>query len=149
MTLIIAFTTVLRTTVLHCDIHKTASCYVHVRAVVHDEWNADCKKTPQGLGYTGKISITADGATCLDWHHYLSGSQIKDQEFADGNIIDAENFCRNPHRFDTNTKDRNPTLWCLVKDDKGRPKGADCAVPLCSKYEFAVCISDVIFDKCV
>ncbi|XP_076008005.1 factor VII-activating protease-like [Genypterus blacodes] len=84
----------------------------------------DCYRD-NGESYRGTVSITADGAECLDWNSNFvrqkGGDPFKDYPGFDG--IGPHSYCRNP--------DGDDQPWCFVNKD-GKLKWEYCNVRKCS-----------------
>jgi len=94
--------------------------------------DTDCKKTKQGLSYTGKENYFG---RCLFWKDADSSwpvmSKFDDKEFPDGSVDAAENYCRNPRdAYNPYRTGKFYTLWCFQRKF-GRDKKV---VPLVCNY---------------
>ena len=86
----------------------------------------DCKKTEQGLMYTG---YNTDRGKCLFWKDKKIGAywpiipKFDDKEFPDGSVDAARNYCRNPRDpFYRHQTGKFPTLWCFQRKPGRREK---------------------------
>ena len=87
----------------------------------------ECKETRMGETYTGKKSTTIKGFACQHWalqypNKHVIGS--KDEEFIDGSINAAQNFCRNP-----SYSSYGP--WCFTTIHE--VPSDFCLIPMCSE----------------
>ena len=82
----------------------------------------DCKDRAEGAEYRGKVSRTRGGQQCVSWKIMSRLVAINPLHFADDNLEDAANFCRNP-----NGKHTEP--WCYT-DRQGAAWEA-CDIPFC------------------
>jgi len=90
--------------------------------------SAKCKLTPGGHEYRGTVSVTKSGKQCQAWSSntpHEPHSSITDDQFPDGSIVAASNYCRNPS--DTYTAG----VWCYTVDPDTRWEL--CDVPMCGK----------------
>lgn len=78
----------------------------------------DCRHTKLGDTYTEFMKHTALGCTCEYWV-YFKYNHIH-QDFPDGSIMAAENYCRNPNKD-------NKGLWCYTSMNRKDY----CYVPIC------------------
>ena len=90
----------------------------------------DCKKTQQGLTYTGQQN---NGGMCLFWRDANSSwpvSKFDDKEFPDGSVHAANNYCRNPRDPDkpSEKKGKFHTLWCYVREGN-KVRAEECKQP--------------------
>ena len=74
-----------------------------------------CRSTTLGQEYTGTVAVTRTGKTCQAWLLQTphSHSYTDPVTFPDANLIDANNFCRNP-----NSSPGGP--WCFTTDSSTR-----------------------------
>ena len=125
-------------------VHDDVVCIV-VRWMTY----ADCKQTPQGINYTGKISKTVNGTTCQKWTDVIgkmgaqTAQKFTDDKFADGSIKGAVNYCRNPlDPSNPTATGHHSTPWCfyssITQGSGSSGLHAQCDVPLCSEYYSAV-----------
>ena len=73
--------------------------------------------------YTGKVSVTESGRRCQPWalQSPQAHSVTRDNQFADGSVAAAKNYCRDP--------DNTGYLWCYTTDPASRWER--CNVDLC------------------
>ena len=77
-----------------------------------------CYEAGDPMSYTGHLSVGISGDPCLPW----TQSGFMDEDFPDGSVVAASNFCRNPHNFhvgpwcktDEEPFDYCDVLWCSV-----------------------------------
>jgi len=97
------------------------------------EWHAECRITEDGHEYFGRMNTTWRGEQCQSWSSNTPNVQdpedIIDENFPDGSVAAAENYCRNPR------PDSMSELWChtIVEDVIYAP----CDIPLCIAFSFA------------
>ena len=70
------------------------------------------------MSYTGSVSVTKQGSTCLPWTSF----DFPDEEFPDGSVVAASNFCRTPCGLVLNGP------WCYIRTNRDTE---DCDVLLC------------------
>jgi len=66
-----------------------------------------------GSTYVGTRNVTKSGKACQAWTSnapHQVADDIKDDQFPDNSIVEALNFCRNPH---ANNKSG---IWCYTMD---------------------------------
>lgn len=86
---------------------------------------AICKNTPLGKNYAGILSTTISGRSCMSWtgnSPHVPKSSLADNQFPDGSIAAANNYCRNPD-------DEPNGPWCYTTDPDKRWEY--CDVPYC------------------
>lgn len=81
----------------------------------------DCKNDERGLDYMGRISVTADGRTCLPWTRF---NWYDASKYPDASVAAASNYCRNPDRA-------GPGPWCMY--GTGNNDWGYCHIPICSR----------------
>ncbi|XP_056018012.1 uncharacterized protein LOC125671577 [Ostrea edulis] len=86
----------------------------------------DCKKTKEGLEYSGNISITNSGKICQRWDRQSPWTH-KYNTILKGNVSMHENYCRNPKVGEADGP------WCYTTDAKKRWEL--CDIPFCDKAE--------------
>jgi len=97
----------------------------------------ECRETPAGREYMGKLNVTVTGKQCQKWSSnspHVVNPEFTDDKFPDGSREAANNYCRNPD-FDPSWLQG---VWCYTMDSD---KSWDvCDVPLCSKSveEFSI-----------
>ena len=77
-----------------------------------------CYTPVNTMSYTGDVSVTKQGSTCLPWTSF----DFTDEEFPDGSVIAASNFCRTPGFLALNG------TWCYIRANGDTE---DCDVLLC------------------
>ncbi|XP_074658222.1 apolipoprotein(a)-like isoform X2 [Tubulanus polymorphus] len=79
----------------------------------------ECKETKKGLKYMGETEYSFSGMRCKKW----STRNFDGDNFPEGDVADAKNYCRNP-----DGKDEGP--WCFIgqTDDDWEY----CFVPYCN-----------------
>ncbi|CAG0881424.1 unnamed protein product [Cyprideis torosa] len=86
----------------------------------------ECKMTPSGKEYRGRLNVTVSGRTCQRWYrqlpHQVKGAALQSENYPDETIHAARNYCRNP---DGDAK--GP--WCYTTDEE--VKWEYCDVPFC------------------
>ena len=84
-----------------------------------------CKYTQKGKGYIGSLNNTHSGRGCQHWDSQRPHKHriYKPEEFPDGSVEGAANYCRNP--------DGEPGgPWCYTTDHIIRWEY--CVVPFCA-----------------
>jgi len=89
--------------------------------------DGDCNPTPDGRRYTGQRSVTASGRQCQAWTLQMPHDHIftDDSMFADGSVLAARNYCRNPTNDDG-------AVWCFTTDPQITLEF--CEVPRCGRF---------------
>ncbi|KAK3589343.1 hypothetical protein CHS0354_009984 [Potamilus streckersoni] len=110
---------------------STQNSYCPVSTCTNTGWTAasiscgndDCVRNSEK--YTGKRNCTISGLTCQAWkwkyphdHRYIA------ENFPDGSISEAGNYCRDPNG--------SGTLWCYTTDSGIRSE--PCDVPKCDLF---------------
>lgn len=92
----------------------------------------DCRATPVGLQYTGRINVTSSGRTCQRWDvdspHRASTCA---RDMPDAEVSHAQNYCRNPDY--STCKKAMP--WCYTTDSK--TTWEYCYIPECGEKQDA------------
>ena len=71
----------------------------------------ECRKTPKGTEYVGKITTTSTGRTCQKWgDQHPHAHNFGDEDFGNETLDDVGNYCRNP--------DGDVLPWCFTTDPK-------------------------------
>ena len=85
-----------------------------------------CQYSDIGGTYTGSLSVTVGGVTCLNWEEDVSHKFESDWAFPDDEVEDAENYCRNPDGHDGGP-------WCFIPepDDPTSSTWDECGLTPC------------------
>ena len=82
--------------------------------------------------YAGTVNTTVTGKACQRWSfdtpHVPNSDFVTDDNFSDGSIAAAENYCRNPQ------PDWVYGPWCYTTDPDVRWES--CNVPMCDVGKF-------------
>ena len=88
---------------------------------------AACRESTSGRDYTGTVNTTSSGKQCQYWSsnttHDPDPSFVTDDNFPDGSVSAAENYCRNPD------PDHLEGVWCYTMDPGVERE--PCDIPLC------------------
>ena len=86
----------------------------------------ECKSTRSGQYYAGTVHVTLSNKPCQAWNSNSphSNPYVSSTAFADGNSLNAQNFCRNP-TWSTYTEG----VWCFTTDPD--VPWELCDVPMC------------------
>ena len=113
---------------------------------------SDCKPTPNGRTYLGKVSVTNESKPCVNWTHALtvkSLMHLSADPFPGGDRDSAKDYCRNPTNPLNPSKGYHTDLWCFVAYNipSAFPtlKVGYCDVPLCGEYTIDVKKTFIIF----
>jgi len=92
----------------------------------------ECIERPDGLFYTGKRAVTDAGTPCQPWFSHVGvyptspqypTDPITDDNFPDGSVGKASNYCRNP--------DQDPRGPCCWTGDQQPYAAGYCTIPPC------------------
>ena len=86
-----------------------------------------------GDTFIGPVTLDVDGITCVQWkdlevQNELMKLGVKDSDFQDHTLEEAQNYCRNP-----NVDPNGP--WCYVRQE-GRLTKKTCSVLYCGIYVY-------------
>ncbi|CAG0880043.1 unnamed protein product [Cyprideis torosa] len=109
-----------------CDVPLCPEVELPPPKVRVDADRRECRMDWTGKEYIGTLSMTSTGKQCQRWYrnlpHQPFGAATRDENFPDGSVSGALNYCRNP--------DGDPKgPWCYTTD--GETKIDYCEVPFC------------------
>jgi len=89
-------------------------------------WYSECRTTQKGKEYMGTVHTTANGTECQAWSsdtpHVPRSDKVIDDNFPDGSVEAAMNYCRNP--------DDSENLWCYTMNPNSTREY--CNISLCT-----------------
>ena len=88
--------------------------------------STECSSTSQGREYVGHKSLTKNGLQCLPWSSVADRYGLSDDDFADGSVQAASNYCRSPRSWTY-----AHGVLCIVDDPA--ITFAHCDVPICGQ----------------